>query len=64
MDTAKTRKFVAKMWEDSIIPKLMEYIRIPNKSPLYDPQWQERGHYGQGGFLNRNNGAASSRSAA
>jgi acetylornithine deacetylase/succinyl-diaminopimelate desuccinylase-like protein len=22
----------------------MEFIRIPNKSPLYDPQWQENGH--------------------
>jgi acetylornithine deacetylase/succinyl-diaminopimelate desuccinylase-like protein len=44
MDTAKTRKFVAKMWEDSVIPELMEYVRIPNKSPLYDPQWQERGY--------------------
>ena len=44
MDSEKTQKFVAKLWEDSIIPELMEYIRIPNKSPLYDPQWQEHGH--------------------
>ena len=44
MDTAKTQMFVGKMWRDSVIPELMEYIRVPNKSPLYDPQWQEQGH--------------------
>lgn len=44
MDTAKTQLFVSKMWQESILPELKEYIRIPNKSPLYDPQWQENGH--------------------
>jgi acetylornithine deacetylase/succinyl-diaminopimelate desuccinylase-like protein len=44
MDTAKTRQFIAKMWKESVIPELIEYIRIPNKSPLYDPQWREQGH--------------------
>src|SRR5690606_30057923 len=32
------------LWDDSILPQLMEYIRIPNKSPHFDPQWQEHGH--------------------
>ena len=44
MDNAKTQQFVRGMWQDSILPKLSEYIRIPNKSPLYDTQWQERGY--------------------
>ena len=44
MDTAETHLFVEKVWKESVIPKLMEFIRIPNKSPLYDPQWQENGH--------------------
>jgi acetylornithine deacetylase/succinyl-diaminopimelate desuccinylase-like protein len=44
MDTAITRLFVSKLWQESVIPGLMEFIRIPNKSPLYDPQWQENGH--------------------
>ena len=26
------------------MPELVEYIRIPNKSPLYDDKWQQRGH--------------------
>ena len=37
-------RLVEDTWDDSIIPKLCEYIRIPNKSPLFDPQWKERGH--------------------
>lgn len=44
MDTASTQQFVAKTWENSIVPELKRYIRIPNKSPLYDPQWREHGH--------------------
>lgn len=44
MDAAKTQQFVTGLWKDSILPDLMEFIRIPNKSPLYDPQWRENGH--------------------
>jgi acetylornithine deacetylase/succinyl-diaminopimelate desuccinylase-like protein len=44
MDAAKTQLFIKKMWNHSIIPELSEFIRIPNKSPLYDAQWQENGH--------------------
>ncbi len=44
MENEKTRAFVEQVWEDSIIPALIEYIRIPNKSPAYDAKWQENGH--------------------
>ena len=30
-------------WEKSIIPELVEYIRVPNKSPAFDPDWQSNG---------------------
>ena len=30
-------------WERSIIPELVEYIRVPNKSPAFDPDWQSNG---------------------
>jgi acetylornithine deacetylase/succinyl-diaminopimelate desuccinylase-like protein len=43
MDKAKTQQFVSKIWKESILPELMEYIKVPNKSPAYDPQWQENG---------------------
>ena len=44
MDTSKAEKFINSLWDDSIIPTLAEYIRIPNKSPLFDPAWQGNGH--------------------
>ena len=44
MDTKKTAEFVNEMWDSSIIPELSEYIKIPNKSPLFDPDWEAHGH--------------------
>ena len=40
MDTAKAQSFVDARWEESIIPTLADYIRIPNKSPIFDPDWE------------------------
>lgn len=47
MESTKTREFVERVWNDSIIPQLMEYIRIPSKSPFYDTQWREHGYMEQ-----------------
>lgn len=44
MLAAKTERFVNEMWDDSIVPELCEYIKIPNKSPLFDPEWAEHGY--------------------
>jgi acetylornithine deacetylase/succinyl-diaminopimelate desuccinylase-like protein len=44
MDTQKTQSFVNQMWDDSIIPELSEYIKVPNKSPMFDPDWEKHGH--------------------
>ena len=44
MDTDRTRRFVDTFWDDSILPSITEYIRIPNKSPHFDPQWVEHGY--------------------
>lgn len=37
-------KWVAESFEKSIVPTLHDYIRIPNKSSMFDPQWQQTGH--------------------
>src|SRR6266850_330781 len=29
-----------RIWDAEIIPALHDYIRIPNKSPAYEPNWQ------------------------
>ncbi len=44
MDTTRLKDFIESFWEDSILPSLTEYIRIPNKSPAFDPQWVEHGY--------------------
>ena len=36
--------FLDRIWDAEIIPALTDYIRIPNKSPAFDPLWQEHGH--------------------
>jgi acetylornithine deacetylase/succinyl-diaminopimelate desuccinylase-like protein len=36
--------FIERMWDDEILPTLTEYIRIPNKSPHFDAQWEAHGH--------------------
>ena len=36
--------FVNERWEESILPELETYIRIPNLSPHFDPDWDANGH--------------------
>jgi len=44
LDIAKARKFVDQCWGDEVIPTLVEYIKIPNKSPSFDPDWATHGY--------------------
>ena len=44
MDASKIESFVAGKWDDEIVPQLVEYIRIPNKSPMFDADWVSNGY--------------------
>ncbi|MDH5824024.1 M20 family metallopeptidase [Luteimonas sp. RD2P54] len=44
MDTAKVDRFISGKWDDEIVPQLVEYIRIPNKSPMFDADWAANGY--------------------
>jgi len=44
MQAAKAQPLIDQLWEDEIVDELTEYIRIPNKSPHFDPDWASRGH--------------------
>jgi acetylornithine deacetylase/succinyl-diaminopimelate desuccinylase-like protein len=35
---------IARQWDDEIVPQLIDYIRLPAKSPHFDPEWQRHGH--------------------
>jgi acetylornithine deacetylase/succinyl-diaminopimelate desuccinylase-like protein len=43
IDIARATKFVDQCWGDEVIPTLVEYIKIPNKSPSFDPDWAAHG---------------------
>ena len=43
-DIARLKTFVDGVWDREIVPTLVEYIRIPNKSPAFDPDWALHGH--------------------
>jgi acetylornithine deacetylase/succinyl-diaminopimelate desuccinylase-like protein len=44
LDSAKLKSFVDQVWGDEIVPTLVEYIKIPNKSPMFDHDWASHGH--------------------
>jgi acetylornithine deacetylase/succinyl-diaminopimelate desuccinylase-like protein len=44
LDVARTQKLVDQCWADEIVPTLVEYIKIPNKSPSFDPDWAAHGY--------------------
>jgi acetylornithine deacetylase/succinyl-diaminopimelate desuccinylase-like protein len=44
LDAGETKRFVSETWDTAIVPTLSEYIRIPNKSPMFDPEWKAHGH--------------------
>jgi acetylornithine deacetylase/succinyl-diaminopimelate desuccinylase-like protein len=44
LDIEKAIEFVDGCWDEAIVPALVDYIRIPNKSPAYDPDWVAHGH--------------------
>ena len=43
-DVGKAQKFIDQCWDDEIVPTLVEYIKIPNKSPAFDPDWTAHGY--------------------
>ena len=36
--------FMDRIWDKDVIPTLAEYIRIPNVSKMFDPDWEKHGH--------------------
>jgi len=44
LDAVRASELAARLYADSIVPALVEYIEIPNKSPGFDPDWERSGH--------------------
>ena len=44
MDATAAAARVEDVWAEDVLPSLVDYIRIPNLSPMFDAQWAEHGH--------------------
>ncbi|GAA0713393.1 M20 family metallopeptidase [Dokdonella soli] len=47
MDSNALSGFVGGLWDEQIVPQITEYIRIPNKSPMFDADWARHGYMDQ-----------------
>ena len=43
METKSLKKYVEKQFTTNVLPNLMNFIRIPNLSPFFDPNWDTNG---------------------
>jgi acetylornithine deacetylase/succinyl-diaminopimelate desuccinylase-like protein len=44
LDSQKLARHIAHHWAEEITPQLIDYIAIPAKSPLFDPDWIAHGY--------------------
>ena len=44
IDAGAAAKQIDETFAESIVPTLTTYIGIPNKSPMFDPEWKAHGH--------------------
>jgi acetylornithine deacetylase/succinyl-diaminopimelate desuccinylase-like protein len=38
--------FIDRRWDEELLPRLIDYIKVPAKSLAYDPDWSAHGHIG------------------
>jgi len=43
-DDARALEQIGAQWDRDIVAQLAQYIGVPAKSPMFDPQWAEHGH--------------------
>jgi acetylornithine deacetylase/succinyl-diaminopimelate desuccinylase-like protein len=44
MDLAELRNFVDRKWDADLVPRLVDYVKVPAKSPAFDASWAAHGH--------------------
>ncbi|HSI57409.1 MAG TPA: M20 family metallopeptidase [Ideonella sp.] len=43
LDATALGRFVETAWDERIVPRLVDYIAVPAKSPMFDADWQAHG---------------------
>jgi len=44
MNLSDLRQFTDRRWDDELLPRLVEYVKVPAMSPGFDPNWAAHGH--------------------
>ncbi|MGB3427103.1 MAG: peptidase M20, partial [Burkholderiaceae bacterium] len=44
MNLADLDRFVTRRWDEDLVPRLIDYVRVPAKSPAFDASWEAHGH--------------------
>ena len=44
LQAEQANKYLQQFWDEQITPTLVDYIRIANVSPAFDPDWKKNGH--------------------
>ena len=47
MNSEKLQQDISMFWDNQILPTIIEYIKFPNKSPVFDPDWEANGYMDQ-----------------
>ncbi len=47
MNLADLSRFLDQRWDHQLVPLLVDYVKVPAKSPAFDPSWQAHGHLQQ-----------------
>ena len=45
--TQQLGRYAERVWDDEIVPALTNYIAVPAKSPMFDPEWSQHGFIDQ-----------------
>ncbi len=44
MNLMEMSNFVSRRWDEDLLPQLVDYVRVPAKSPAFDASWEAHGH--------------------
>ncbi len=44
MNLVDLKHFVDRKWDSDLVPRLVDYVRVPAKSPAFDADWAAHGH--------------------
>lgn len=47
MNISELSTAIARRYDEELIPRLVDYVRVPAKSPAFDPNWAEHGYLAQ-----------------